>query len=121
MNTLVPLLFLSAPLVPFLIIYVIGATLCIVRWRRHPKRSCLALVAFLLFLARLLGNVAKQWLMLRKDDFGWDIDTLTFNIGIMASIDTVVGVVAWILLLIALFSHNSLSVPVEGHGISEGD
>lgn len=119
MNDLVPLLFLSAPLVPFLIIYVVGATFSILRWRRDPMPSRLAFFAFVLFSARLFGSMATHWLTLRKDDLGWDTRTLIINLGIIGSVDVLVAIVAWILLLIALFARWDASVPMVGNDCAE--
>ena len=113
MKILVPLLAMSVPLVPFLIIYLVGMVLSILRWRSHPTRSRLALIAFALYLARLFGNVATNWLTIRREDFGWDTRTFALNLGIIHSIDVLVAIVAWILLLIALFSRSDLYVKAD--------
>lgn len=119
MNDLIPLLFLSAPLVPFFIIHLIGATLCIRHWPLHPTRWCFAFVAFLLNLIRLLGTVATHWMTLRVVDAAWDAKTLRYFIGVISSVDVAIAIVAWILLLFALFSKTSTSVPMAAYGFSE--
>jgi hypothetical protein len=110
---LVPLLTISAPHVPFLIIFLVGAVLSVMRWRSDPMRSRLAFIAFALFIVRLFGIVAMNWLAFRKDDFGWDTRTLGLYLGIITSVGMLVTIVAWILLLVALFSRLNVYVKAD--------
>ncbi len=120
MNEIVPLLFFLAPAVPFLVIYFVGGTLCLVRRRRHPRLSRLALIAFILLFARvLIGVTLRNWLVLRRSDFGWDQQTLSVYLAMVHSCDVLIGIVAWVFLLIALFSRRDLSIPTVLHDSEE--
>ncbi len=121
MNSLIPLLFMSAPLLPFLVIYGVGASICLFRWQRHPTPSRLAFVAFALFSLRLFTSVVKNWLLLRGNDFGWDAQALGLRLGILTVLDLVIAIVAWILLLIALFARYDAAVPNVGQNYAAKD
>jgi hypothetical protein len=133
MDDLVALLFLLAPAVPYLLIYAVGGILCVARWRHHPRRSRLALWAFGLFFGRLLvGGVVRNWLLLRRSDFGWDDATLAIYLAIVNGCDLLTGIVGWVFLLVALFRRDEYFLPmtvqdgeerfreIPGTGIQEG-
>jgi tryptophan-rich sensory protein len=113
MSTMTSLLFISMPVLPFLIIYIVGATYAVVRWQSQPRRSRRAFLAFVLFFVRVVITMAKNWLMLRRTELGWDADTLVFNMGILGTVDLLMGIVAWVLLLRALFERSDDPVHVE--------
>jgi hypothetical protein len=111
LNLFIPIVI---PLVPFLTIYLVGAILCIVRWRRHPRLSSLALFAFVVFLVRLVGeSFARNLLMYRALDFGWDPATLGIYLGIVGACGIVLGIVAWVALLIALFDRRDWPIVMD--------
>jgi uncharacterized membrane protein len=109
MDDFYTLLISSVSIVPFFVIFGIGAIIAIVRWRHHPTTSLLALLAFVLFTVRLFASVAITWLSLRRGDMGWDIKTYSLNVGIINLVGTLVSVLGWILLLIALFGRQDKS------------
>jgi len=109
MNDVVTVLIISIPLVPFLIIYIVGAALSVTRWRRYPTPSRLAFIAFVMFSARSFLGLARNWLLHRRDALAEDKETFIFYLGIMGSIETLVAIVAWILLLIAFYSRFDMS------------
>lgn len=103
MRNVVALMIMSMSLVPFVVIYVIGALLSLSRWRSFPSAARLSFLAFVGFLFRVVVAVARNWLTLQRSELGWDPETFARNIGIVGAFDQLVGVVAWILLLIAFY------------------
>jgi hypothetical protein len=88
------------PVLPFLLVYVIGAVLCVVRWRRHPMASRFGLAAFVVFILSTLGSTAAYYWMLVAMPFGTDYREYAM---LVTMLRTGAGVFAWVLLLIALF------------------
>ena len=89
--------------VPYFLVFLAGACLAVIRWKRHPTVSLLALCAFLILLVNLLGNALLQvWIVLRSQ-----YDLPAAQIGSLNNVATVVrtagGTIAWILLLCALY------------------
>ena len=107
------LLFSQITNLPFLLIFVVGIILAIVRWSIHPRVSLMALVAFGLLL---LGSIAKLgymfWLI------GGPESGLSFTNAhaIMTWINlsvTLLDLIGWVLLLLALFGGRKAVATVE--------
>jgi len=98
------------PQLPFYLVWLVGMLLALVRWRRHPTVSLLALLAFILFLtASMVGTFLSVWaLVLQRDSTdvnrAWTLSLITLG-------RTVAGTVAWILLLLALFGWRTSLQP----------
>jgi hypothetical protein len=88
------------PTVPFVLVYLVGAVLCIVRWRRHPMASRFGLAAFTTFLLSALGSTtAYFWMLVATPQ-----DTVYREYAMLIMMArTGAGVFGWVLLLIALF------------------
>lgn len=112
-SELTALLLMSVWSAPFLIIYVAGALLSLSRWRQYPTASRLAFLAFIGFLFRVLLGVVRNWLTLQHGKAGWSTMAHVRNMGIINTIDIVVGVIGWILLLIAFYKRTD---PPMFHG-----
>ncbi len=97
--------------VPLYLVWLVGAALCIVNWRKHSTVSLLALIAFVLFfLAALVGDLIGIALPL----------ILRANISLLATLLTLRGIVqvfvnlaAWILIVAAIFGWRSEPAKVK--------
>lgn len=89
---------------PLLLVYIVGIVLSIVFWRKHPQLSMLTLIAFSIFAFSSLCNGLGQIYVtssIRSGDLRvTDVSTFYLIWGIL---QTVAGIAAWVLLLIALF------------------
>src|SRR5438105_3014016 len=95
-DALVSLFFMVAPGVPFLLVYVAGAILCVVRWRRDPLFARLAFFAFVLFSGRLLFDYGfGSWLMLRGPELDWTPSKLELYHAILTGCSVLLGIMAW--------------------------
>ncbi len=87
--------------IPLYVVWLVGAVLCIVNWRKHSAVSLLALIALVLFfLASSLGDLMGIVLPA----------ILRANISLLATLLTIRGIaqvfvnlVGWVLILIAVF------------------
>ena len=107
------ILFAQITHLPFLLVFVVGIILAILRWSVHPRVSLMALVAFGLLL---LSSIAKMgylfWLI------GGQESGLAFNNSrlIMTWINLsmmLLELIGWILLMIALFGWRRSSETAE--------
>jgi hypothetical protein len=101
-------------LLPHFAILLIGAALCIARWRRHPQVSLLALCAFMLLaLEFVVGMTAHFWMLrLLPDLTQADMqEQVEFRLSILRMITTAIHGLAWLLLLIALFGWRNAPTP----------
>lgn len=65
-----------APMVPYALIWLVGAVVAISTWRRHPNVSLLTLLACLIELAATLGGGLVQFILFRSGSFaggGFDL------------------------------------------------
>ena len=97
--------------VPFLIVYCVGIVLALLFWNRHPAVSILCIVAFLILLgSQVLGIGTQIWMSagasreMRSEEIGRFLS-------IMGIVRALLGTVAWILLLTALFGWRSPAAP----------
>jgi hypothetical protein len=102
------------PAIPLFLVWLLGALLCIVWWRRHPVGSLIALIAFgLFFLQAFIGTCLWYWLDRRYLYEGWSIDESTNARSILSMCRTVVSTIGWILILVALFGWRNIRRPVH--------
>jgi hypothetical protein len=83
------------------IVWVIGFALALSRWRRHPRVSLFALLAFAIILVSRFQNVMLPPIML---NYGWTRDQIgpTF-FAVIGLITGLTSVVAWAFVLCAIF------------------
>jgi hypothetical protein len=91
--------------VPLDLVWLVGAVLCIVNWRKHSAVSLIALIAFVLFfltsfVGDLMGIVLP--LVLRGR-----ISLLATFLTIRAIVQVFVSLIAWILIVVAIFGWRS--------------
>jgi hypothetical protein len=82
--------------VPLLLVWLVGGILALVTWRRHPLVSGLSLGAFALLAINSVLGAALFWYMVER---GGPRALRNLGNGIL----TLANVVAWALLLVALF------------------
>ncbi len=98
-------------LVPVLVVWLVGIVLALARWRRHPRASLLALVAFLGFAGTSAANTyvsAAFPLILRSA--GLLALPLATAGALKTALQNLANVVWWVLLLIALFARRPAAV-----------
>jgi hypothetical protein len=88
--------------VPLYIVWAIGAIFCLVRWRRHPTVSLLALIAILLFF--LLSVIGTLTVFVLPVIWRGSLAPLTTIRTIVQVFGSVIG---WMLLLAAVFGWRS--------------
>jgi hypothetical protein len=95
----------------FLIIYAAGGAMCLVRWQRHPRCARLALCAFVLFAVRLVMlTFVGHWLRFRLGESEWDYALIATYASINRVFGDAISIVAWTLLLVALFRRHQYAV-----------
>jgi len=103
-SQIVTLLLSSLWSVPFLLLYVAGLAIAIVRWPRHPQVSMLSALAFSGFLiGLLLQRGAWIWYTLGVQSHGFTASNYSMVFTAVNALSSVLDLAAWILLLIALF------------------
>jgi hypothetical protein len=86
---------------PVFLVWLVALAFAVIRWRRHPRVSLLATSGLLLFFLRALTvPLIRLWIQQRAAE--------TFQVGIQFSAlnlgSALVGALAWILILVAVFS-----------------
>ena len=87
--------------IPTYIVWLIGAILCVVHWRKHSAVSALTLIALVLFfLQSFVGDVLgiALPLVLRGD-----VSLLGTLLTIRGIVQVFVSLIAWVLILVAIF------------------
>ena len=83
------------------IVWVIGIALALSRWRRHPRVSLFALLAFTIILVSRFQNVLLPPIML---NYGWTADQIGPIFFTVINLMTgLTSVVAWAFVLCAIF------------------
>ena len=95
---------------PIDVIWAVGIVLALRRWRRHPQASLLILIAFGLELVRSVGGtLAWYWLNLEmKGADRASIELGIIKLGIVHNVSWGLDIIAWTLVLIALFRWRHL-------------
>jgi hypothetical protein len=106
-----------APLSPLLLIDITAMILAVVRWKRHPRVSFFAFSAFaILFLAAIVRTFLIAWLPLYLRELrGWSFEQLTPIYTVIGGVSILIGIVADILLLFAIFGGRSRAKRDLGH------
>jgi hypothetical protein len=104
MEMLIPTLSVLVISSPFIIVWVTGAVLALSRWRRHPRVSQFALIAFVLMIIKDVASAfLRIFLPVTMRDSGWtnsQIGAISIATGIVTSL---IGAFAWALVLCAIF------------------
>jgi hypothetical protein len=83
------------------IVWVIGIALALSRWRRHPRVSLFALLAFTILLVSRFQNVSLPPIMLNYGRTEDQIGPICFTV--IRLMTGLTSVVAWALVLCAIF------------------
>src|SRR5262245_53348477 len=83
------------------IVWVIGIALALSRWRRHPRVSLFALLAFTILLVSRFQNVLLPPIMVNYGRTEDQIGPIFFNV--IRLMTGLTSVVAWALVLCAIF------------------
>lgn len=107
------ILFSQITHLPFLLVFVVGILLAIVRWSVHPRVSLMALMAFGLLLLSSIAKMGYMFWLIGGQESG-----LTFynaraimtwiNLSVM-----LLELIGWVLLMIALFGWRQSSEKAE--------
>ena len=104
MEALIPTLTAIAMTIPMIIVWLIGIVLALSRWRRHPRVSQFALVAFALMIgATVVIRALYLWLPIVMRNRGWstsEFGTFSAAIGIVS---TLINAAAWAFVICAIF------------------
>jgi len=83
------------------IVWVIGAVLSLSRWRRHPRVSLFALLAFGMMLVSRFQSVLLPPIMI---NYGWTADQMgVISFTVINLMSGLTSVVAWAFVLCAIF------------------
>jgi hypothetical protein len=105
-NPVVGFLATLVPWLPGLIIYIVGLMFALVTWRRHPRASLLSLIAFVMFIVNALLQSAFWYMLYGGLLVGEDFGRRNQVIGIGGGFFSVLNIMAWIFVLIALFARR---------------
>ena len=106
-NPVIEFLSMNGTRLPLVLVYIVGIVFASATWRRHPRASLLSLIAFVIFLVDALLSGAFTWLVLRGGLFeGGNFEQRGMILNVGNGFFTLLNVVAWILLLIALFGRR---------------
>jgi hypothetical protein len=105
MNVLMPALSSIVMSMPLILIWVIGIVLALSRWRRHPRVSLFAIIAFSVFIVSV---IVVSILTARATTAMMSSPNLSVNetipvLGIIVIIQQLISAVAWAFILGAIF------------------
>jgi hypothetical protein len=106
MESLLPLLVASAPRALFVVLFVVGLVMALTRRGRHPVASRLAVIAFVLLLAREVVAFASQAYIMSHIQLGARQEMMpvmtAYNLG-----GLMLGIVGTTLLVLAVFADRN--------------
>ena len=106
-SPLLDLLRFGGPRLPLLIIYLVGIILALTTWSRHPTASLLSLLAFVLLILGSLLSVAVSWYFgTPVSGYGTALSERLLWMQVGNYISVGMQVIAWVLLLVALFARR---------------
>src|SRR5262245_34342870 len=94
---------------PYLLVWLVGAVLALVFWRRHPLASGLSLAAFVVLLVDMVLAAAFFWFVNRNPDFAPADRGRMFAVG--NACFSLICAGARVLLLTALFARRPQPAP----------
>jgi hypothetical protein len=104
MAVLTAILARIATLTPIIIAWAIGIVLALARWKRHPRVSLFALVAFVVMIVTtIITSVLYIWLPMTIRNSGWSVAQISTILAGVGIVSTVIQAVAWAMVLWAIF------------------
>lgn len=89
---------------PLIIVLLIGVVLALIRWRRHPQVSQLALIAFVVMIAvTLVNRLLTLWLPTIMLELGWTGGEIGSTLTFIGAGVTLISAAAWAAVLGAIF------------------
>ena len=88
--------------VPYFFVFLAGIALSIVFFRRYPRTSLFALMAFVLLLIETIGGIVFQVVMDNLMRRGIEMPASNIYM-VVACIRVLINAAAWVLVLIAIF------------------
>jgi hypothetical protein len=89
---------------PVFLIWLAGAVLCLVFWKRCPQAALLTLIALILFFViSLLDNYLAVVFPILARGRGWSSSQMSVYFTVKAVLDSLARAIAWALLLPAIF------------------
>lgn len=90
--------------IPTLLVWIAGAVLAIMHWRKYPQVSMFTLIALGIFLVLILGGSALSvWLPVTMMRDGMAASSLGIVLTISGCIQSLIAAGAWGLILAAIF------------------
>jgi hypothetical protein len=97
------LVFSQIVYLPFLLVYVAGIILSLVRWSIHPRVSILSITAFSILLLCLITNMGLTFWLIGGQSSGLDMARRAMFLQWVHLTMACFNFIGWVLLLIALF------------------
>jgi hypothetical protein len=89
---------------PLFLIWLAGIVLAVIRWRKHPRVSLLAVIALvIIFIETIINTSLGMWLPLMLTEQGMNSNQVGTILSVWRCISSLVGLVIWGLLLAAIF------------------
>lgn len=88
---------------PFLVVYLVGLVLAVVRWGEDPTKALLATLGFALFMVVSAVGAYSSMLPMLAVEKGQSAGEIGQTMVMISGFTTVLGITSWVLLLIALF------------------
>lgn len=88
---------------PALIVFLVAVVIGMLRAKNHRQVSALAGIAFLLLIVNTLIGVLTSNIFMILQDQNFEISTIAMISLVIAILKTLFALIAWILLLIAIF------------------
>ena len=93
-----------ATLAPIIITWVVGIVLALSRWRRHPRVSLFAIIAFFMLIsARVVTRFLYIWTPTIMRDRGWSTSELGTIFAVIGAVSALIDTAAWALVICAIF------------------
>ena len=107
------ILFSQITHLPFMLVFVVGIILAIMRWSIHPRVSLMALVAFGLLLLSSIAKMGYLFWLIGGQESGLSFVNARalmtwINLAVM-----MLELIGWVLLLLAVFGSRQSSDKVE--------
>ena len=97
---------------PLYLVWLVGIILGLIYWRRHPRISALATIAFGgLFAAMLFNPVGGPWGSPWAFGSRWTGSQMNFMLVFGGLFSTLLSTAAWVLILLAIFGGRQPPVP----------
>ncbi len=98
---------------PVLITLLVGFIIAITRWKKNPRVSLLAVIAFVIFSVITILSVFSNSVLpyILYDNSNMDYATIGIIFSVISVLFNLLAAVSWILLLIALFGKKKTKAP----------